>query len=178
LIFSRLFPLQLADRIDRGTIDCKGKTCLELGAGAGLPGLVAALTGASASVISDYGTEVDPSLVKAIEMNLEAIAPFVGSDYTIPEVSITTTVYINDEKPENSNNSNSNSNSTGTTKGATVDISVGQTADGRPPSDSSSVPPVLAGVGYVWGYPIDPLTNSIGGGKFDLVFLADLIFNR
>lgn len=68
----------LSDRIDAGLIDCKGKRCLELGAGAGLPGIVAALNGASHSVISDYGTSVDRDLIDVIDMNIDSIKSYLG----------------------------------------------------------------------------------------------------
>ena len=48
---------------------CKGKHFLELGAGAGLPGLICALNGAERVVITDYGTECDYSLVEVIQQN-------------------------------------------------------------------------------------------------------------
>ena len=64
----------LADRIDAGLIDCRGKHCLELGAGAGLPGLMAALNGANISVITDYGTPHDHDLVDVIHKNIAALA--------------------------------------------------------------------------------------------------------
>ena len=38
-------------------LDVRGKTVLEVGAGAGLPGLVSALEGASEVVLSDYPAE-------------------------------------------------------------------------------------------------------------------------
>jgi len=58
-------------------IDVKDKKCLELGAGAGLPGLIAALNGASSVVISDYGHDFDLSLIYPIDANIAAIKPFL-----------------------------------------------------------------------------------------------------
>lgn len=67
----------LADLIDGtsfeklSSIDVSGKKCLELGAGAGLPGVLAALNGAKEVVISDYGHNFDLSLIYPIDINLE-----------------------------------------------------------------------------------------------------------
>lgn len=108
----------LADYIDQSIIPCQGKNCLELGAGAGLPGLMAALNGCSISVITDYGTEVDRSLITAIDINITEIQKHL---------------------PEGSE---------------------------------------LFGLPYVWGYPVGSLCSPLGGRKFDIIFLADLIFNR
>ncbi|POY71459.1 hypothetical protein BMF94_5772 [Rhodotorula taiwanensis] len=55
----------------------KGKAVLELGAGGGLPGLVAALEGAGDVVISDFP---DPSLVNNIAKNIELNVASVPSD--------------------------------------------------------------------------------------------------
>jgi nicotinamide N-methyltransferase len=63
----------LSDKIDAGEVSCRGKTVLELGAGAGLPGVVCALCGASVVCISDYVNEVDDSLLKAIDINLDMV---------------------------------------------------------------------------------------------------------
>lgn len=42
----------ISDCIENGVMDVKGKSVLELGAGAGLPSLIAALNGASTVVVS------------------------------------------------------------------------------------------------------------------------------
>lgn len=50
--------MQAADMItDEKEFDVRGKTVLEMGAGAGLPGLVSALEGAGEVVLSDYPAE-------------------------------------------------------------------------------------------------------------------------
>ncbi len=64
----------LATGIDSGELDVRGCACLELGAGAGLPSLVAALAGAAAVVASDYGTPGDDALVAALRQNAAALA--------------------------------------------------------------------------------------------------------
>lgn len=50
----------------------RGKSILELGAGAGLPGIVAALDGAQRVVITDYP---DQSLVDNITWNVDCNVP-------------------------------------------------------------------------------------------------------
>lgn len=178
----------LSDMIDSQRINCRGKTCLELGAGAGLPGVIAALNGASVVVISDYANEHDDSLLKAIDINIDMVK----------ECLVT-----NNGSGSNSYSSNSCSkNSTGGVARS---------------SKSGHVPCHLASVGYKWGYPVDHLLSPLStptasssssrdnptlssttttgshstttrtpsslsdgnsGRKFDLIFLADLIFNR
>jgi EEF1A N-terminal glycine/lysine methyltransferase len=56
---------------DLPRIDVRGKRCLELGAGAGLPGIMAILNGASEVVISDYGHDADLSLIYPIDINIQ-----------------------------------------------------------------------------------------------------------
>lgn len=110
----------LSDRIDSEEIDVIGKKCLELGAGCGLPSVIAALHNASEVVISDYGVAGDESLIAAIKANIEIITPYIDTSKT-----------------------------------------------------------KLAGVPFVWGYPVDPLVQACGTtAKFDRIFLADLLFNR
>jgi len=58
----------MSDRIDNGEINVSGLRVLELGAGAGLPGIIAALNGASHTVISDYA---DEDLIRVIELNIK-----------------------------------------------------------------------------------------------------------
>ena len=116
----------VSDKIDQSIITCSGRTCLELGAGAGLPGLLASLNGATVSVISDYGTEADKSLLRAIELNIASVVEVVKS------------------------------------------------------SHGNEL--VMACVPYVWGNCVDPLIlplQHLGSSrKFDVIILADLIFNR
>lgn len=109
----------LAAAIDRQVIQCEDMHCLELGAGAALPSMVAALNGASTVVITDYGTAVDRSLIEPIDLNIQYVTPHVHS--------------------------------------CTMK------------SDC-----------HIFGYDVAPLLDLIPGeaGKFDYVFLADLVFNR
>ncbi|CAM9672989.1 unnamed protein product, partial [Phaeothamnion confervicola] len=134
--------LRLAELIDEHEIDVRGRTVLELGAGAGLPGLMCALNGARHVVVSDYATPRDTVLVDVIEANIDRLR------------------------------------------------------DHLPPS-------AVAAIGYIWGQPVAPLLAAIGdeaataaagacvdsgnvrcrssgkeGGGFDLILMADLIFNR
>eukprot|EP00611_Tribonema_gayanum_P014161 TRINITY_DN2544_c0_g1_i2.p1 TRINITY_DN2544_c0_g1~~TRINITY_DN2544_c0_g1_i2.p1 ORF type:complete len:181 (-),score=14.52 TRINITY_DN2544_c0_g1_i2:765-1307(-) len=110
--------IRLAEMFDGGEVDLKGKTVFELGAGAGLPGLIAALCGASKVLITDYGTAVDHSLVEAIERNIDALSPHVPQG-------------------------------------------------------------CLHAAPHVWGGSVQPLLDVLGEGhKFDVILLADLLFNR
>ena len=69
----------LADIYDEPEFVLEGKHVMELGAGAGLPGLICALNGAARVVITDYGTEVDASLVEVIQQNSKC--PFLKGNY-------------------------------------------------------------------------------------------------
>jgi len=108
----------LADYIDTKKIICKGKCCLELGAGAGLPGLTAALNEAEVVIITDYGSDVEKDLVYAIDINIAS---------------------INQYKTSNTN---------------------------------------VYGMDYIWGYSCDKFIEKTNGKLFDIVIMADLIFNR
>lgn len=63
----------LASLIDSGALDMRGKCVLELGAGAGLPSLLAALNGAVAVISTDYGTASDTSLLEALSANATSL---------------------------------------------------------------------------------------------------------
>jgi nicotinamide N-methyltransferase len=60
-------------------IPVAGKKCLELGAGAGLPGFIAGVCGAKEVVITDYGHDNDLSLIYPIDMNLQILKQHLGS---------------------------------------------------------------------------------------------------
>lgn len=92
----------------------RGKTVLELGAGAGTPGVVAGILGAKVSCVTDFP---DPDLVQNIAVNVENLVP----------------------------------------KG------------------------VGFAEGYAWGKESDALTRHLppeAEGKFDVVLMADLLFNH
>ena len=108
----------LADMIDTKRIDTKGKCCLELGAGAGLPGLVAALNDAEAVIITDYGSETEYDLIYAIDINIAFIKQYMASN---------TNIY---------------------------------------------------GLDYIFGNKCDSFFAKTNGKLFDIVIMADLIFNR
>ena len=61
-----------ADFIISGTFDVAGESLLELGAGAGLPGIAAALHGAETVVLSDYDS---PALLENLRHNVENNIP-------------------------------------------------------------------------------------------------------
>lgn len=65
----------MADLIDDRSLAVRGRHVCELGAGAGLPSIVAALNGAKTVVISDYGTDADVGLLRAIEHNIAYAQP-------------------------------------------------------------------------------------------------------
>lgn len=108
----------LADYIDTKKIDCENKNVLELGAGAGLPGMIAGLNNASTVIITDYGTETEKDLLFAININIASIKNYIPSTSKVE----------------------------------------GQT--------------------YIWGYKCDSFFNVTNGNKFDVIIMADLIFNR
>jgi nicotinamide N-methyltransferase len=64
----------LADMISSGLAPVYGETVLELGAGAGLPGILAALEGAELVVLSDYDS---PPLLSNLSHNVEQNVPEV-----------------------------------------------------------------------------------------------------
>ncbi|RYH31480.1 hypothetical protein EON65_02475 [archaeon] len=63
--------------------------CLELGAGAGLPGIMAAVCGARRVVISDYGSDLDLSLIYPIDSNVEYIKRICSSVAELHAVAYT-----------------------------------------------------------------------------------------
>ena len=102
----------MSDRVDKGEIKVAGRRVLELGAGAGLPGIIAALNGASHTVISDYA---DEDLIRVIELNIKEHC-----------------------------------------------------------TGNQSV----AACGFTFGDRVDDLLSLGGGARFDVVLMADLLFNR
>ena len=115
----------LADLTDSGVLDVEGKSVVELGAGAGLPAIVAALNGASSVAITDYGRDHDRGLVEAIDKNIEILCR---------------------EEPELACVKNKQ----------------------------------IKGFPYVWGNDVDDIltVNGKNSEKFDVVIMADCIFNR
>jgi EEF1A N-terminal glycine/lysine methyltransferase len=61
-----------ADLIDRGKFPVAGHTVLELGAGAGLPGIISTLQGAEIVVLSDYES---PKVLQNLRRNIEENIP-------------------------------------------------------------------------------------------------------
>jgi nicotinamide N-methyltransferase len=59
----------LAWLMDEGQLDVRGQACLELGAGAGLLSLIAALNGARVAVATDYSRERDVTLLGPLSAN-------------------------------------------------------------------------------------------------------------
>ena len=108
----------LADYIDTQKINCINKSVLELGAAAGLPGIIASLNGAETVIITDYGTDSEKDLIYAIDINIASIKQYI-------------------------------------TKATTV-----------------------VGMDYIWGYSCDKFISFNSGKLFDIVIMADLIFNR
>lgn len=64
--------LLAADLITSCKFDVRGETVLELGAGAGLPGIVAALEGAQFTVLSDYES---PTILANLKRNVDENIP-------------------------------------------------------------------------------------------------------
>jgi len=61
-----------ADQITSGAFEVEGQSVLELGAGAGLPGILAALHGAVLVVLTDYDSA---PLIANLRRNVEANIP-------------------------------------------------------------------------------------------------------
>ena len=88
-----LFPVDLSwntsrvlsDYLLRNPSIYRKKTVLELGAGAGLPGLVSAVSGAEAVVITDYP---DHQLVDNLRWNVECNVPELIRDQCEVDVSL------------------------------------------------------------------------------------------
>lgn len=62
----------MADLISSGKFCVLGESVLELGAGAGLPGILSILEGAEGVVLSDYNS---PEVLKNLERNVEENVP-------------------------------------------------------------------------------------------------------
>jgi nicotinamide N-methyltransferase len=75
---SRILADMMLNKNHPHFIDVKGKKCLELGAGAGLPGFIAGICGAKEVVITDYGHDNDLSLVYPIDINVQLLRRHVG----------------------------------------------------------------------------------------------------
>eukprot|EP00767_Chilomastix_cuspidata_P004190 gnl/Chilomastix_cuspidata/4324.p1 GENE.gnl/Chilomastix_cuspidata/4324~~gnl/Chilomastix_cuspidata/4324.p1 ORF type:complete len:245 (+),score=111.55 gnl/Chilomastix_cuspidata/4324:272-1006(+) len=102
---------QLAKLIETGVIDVRGKRVLELGAGAGLPSIVSALSGAALVLSTDYA---EAPIVENLQANL----------------------------------------------------------------DANGASPVARAFGYNWSRDPAELLAQAGGELFDVIFMADLIFNH
>jgi nicotinamide N-methyltransferase len=113
----------LSDLMDAGTIDVQGLSTIEMGAGAGLPSIIAALNGATSICITDYGHNGDRGLIQAIDVNIEKLRE--------------------------------------------RDVVPRCVADGK-----------ATGHPYVWGTAVDRLLAANGGQRYDVVIMADCIFNR
>jgi len=59
----------VASRLDDGSLPCRDCCVAELGAGAGLPSLIAACNGASCVLATDYGTAADDELIGVLRTN-------------------------------------------------------------------------------------------------------------
>lgn len=69
---------------------------LELGAGAGLPGIIATLNGCKEVILTDYGHDSDDSLIQALRLNIEYVKSFI--DASKQSISCYPYVFGNDIK--------------------------------------------------------------------------------
>lgn len=149
--------LVLADMMDAGELDVRGKTTLELGAGAALPSLVAALNGAAKVVATDYAIPSDTVLVDNVRDNLMRYQ--VGGEKAVAW------------------------GSRAAGDGAEEDAKEGGGGWRGVPEG------VMHAEGHTWGYPCGDMLAHVGGEEaddlsglpsagFDVVFMADLVFNR
>lgn len=167
----------LADLIDHHTpqsvletlpkIDVTDKKCLELGAGAGLPGLMAALCGAREVVISDYGHDFDLSLIYPIDVNIAYVKQFFHKDKTAPAVKVHGVGYVWGYPPDILLSPDTYYHD----PQAILDLSsynkyIGSKLASRRPSAAAE---------HEHEHDHDQNDHV---EKFDIIFLADLIFNR
>eukprot|EP01038_Epipyxis_sp_PR26KG_P003953 gene3953-5669_t len=160
----------LADKIDCGEINCFDKKCLELGAGAGLPGLICALNGSSEVVISDYGNAQDYSLIYAIDINIKMVLPYCSTD------KVFGVNYIWGNPVESLLDPLHNYQSV-TSNGIQTD-SFDQYKQSKL-LNSLELPPTQYYLSYFT--PTSEQNKMIisdESNKFDIILLADLIFNR
>ncbi|GAA5837986.1 hypothetical protein JCM3766R1_004168 [Sporobolomyces carnicolor] len=140
-----------ADSLLRGSESGRnGKNVLELGAGGGLPGLVAALEGARKVVITDFP---DPALVKNLEKNVDMNIDAIRVNDPIARESIAATRAAGFTWGSSPANLFDLLTSDNDAPGA--DASDRTTSQGGPSSSSSP-----------------------SSSKFDLILLSDLVFNH
>ncbi|CAM9360691.1 unnamed protein product, partial [Scytosiphon promiscuus] len=159
----------------------EGKSVLELGAGAGLPSLICALNGASKVVISDYATTTDQALMVPIQINIDRIQPqfvpegtlhAVGHVWGQPVGDLITPLLINDRTGEHERNGvDGRGRGDAAVDGretAVVDVEV--VVDGAGAS--------AAGEGNRGGRQTESMREEDRRGGFDVIIMADLLFNR
>lgn len=138
------------------SINVHGLKCLELGAGAGLPGFIAGVCGASEVVISDYGLDYDLSLIFPIDVNIKLLKSMVANQnlYGIGYIwgyPVHPLVYAEQYY---------HSSSLEIDCGSYKDYIASKLAARKATPEFDSAVPVLE------------------SDKFDVIILADLIFNR
>jgi len=156
-----------ADHLDAQPALVRGRAVLELGAGAGLPSLVAGLLGARAVVVSDYP---DLDLVANLQANVDACQAWfpprgrraVGR--------------------EGLGGARGEEEGDGRGQG---DKGVDDTINDDDGDDDDDGAETVMPAGFIWGGDVGPLLALLpagaaggGGGGFDVLILADLLFRH
>ncbi|CAM9862377.1 unnamed protein product, partial [Sphacelaria rigidula] len=158
----------LAEMIDSSEISVAGKKILELGAGAGLPGLICALNGAAKVVISDYATPTDQNLLVPIKMNIERLQPaFVPRD-TLHGVGHVWGQSVEDLLAPVSRHEHKHKRSAGEGDDPAHSYTAGETEGGGEVENGAN-----NGLCHV-----DENVVQSDESGFDVLVLADLLFNR
>eukprot|EP00903_Cladosiphon_okamuranus_P011357 g10705.t1 len=159
--------LLLAEMVDKDELVVEGKSVLELGAGAGLPSLICALRGASKVVISDYSTSTDNALMVPIRINIDRVQPRHVPEGTLHAVGHVWGHAVEDvlaplREADSGDGTTDNGNSRG--------------GEGTGRENPETAVACEGGAGG--GAAAVAAAQGAGDTGFDVVVMADLLFNR